>query len=164
MKKLISTIIILAIFIVIAISVSKQQKLIATKDGNIKKEPIDMSREKFVDTFCSMEIKDLSYAVQVISPIGRNWFFDDIGCFIKWFESREFKDETTVWVWAKDTKEWIDGKKAWYILGDDTPMRYGFGARKNRLKGSIDFEQMRLKILRGEDLTDPKIRKKVLGL
>ena len=30
-------------------------------------------------------------------------------------------------------------------------------------EGSIDFDEMRLKMLRGENMSDPKVRQKLLG-
>ncbi len=43
-------------------------------------------------------------------------------------------------------------------------MHYGFGAREKKCGECIDFEEMRLRMIRGENLTDPKIRKKLLGV
>ena len=42
-------------------------------------------------------------------------------------------------------------------------MEYGFGAYKKANKNFIDFETMRLRVLRGETLRDPYIRKRLLG-
>jgi len=42
-------------------------------------------------------------------------------------------------------------------------MLYGFGAYSTLKDGLIDFETMRLKMLRGENMSDPYIRKKLLG-
>jgi hypothetical protein len=44
-------------------------------------------------------------------------------------------------------------------------MHYGFGAYENAnaKEGMIDFNEMRLRMLRGETISDPKIRKKLLG-
>ncbi len=46
---------------------------------------------------------------------------------------------------------------------NETPMHYGFGAYENLKEGMIDFNEMRLRMLRGENMSDPKIRKKLLG-
>ena len=42
-------------------------------------------------------------------------------------------------------------------------MVYGFGAYENAIKESVLFDEMRLKMLRGENMTDPKVRQKLLG-
>jgi len=43
-------------------------------------------------------------------------------------------------------------------------MGYGFGSRERETNTTISFEEMRLRMLRGENLSDPKIRKKLLGV
>jgi len=43
-------------------------------------------------------------------------------------------------------------------------MHYGFGAREKKCKECINFDEMRIRMLRGENLTNPKIRKKLLGI
>jgi hypothetical protein len=53
---------------------------------------------------------------------------------------------------------------AWYGIKDATELRYGGGAREKKCVGCIPFEEMRLRMLRGENLTNPKIRKKLLGI
>ncbi len=42
-------------------------------------------------------------------------------------------------------------------------MGYGFGAYENKKEDVINFEEMLLKMYRGENLTNPHIRKKLLG-
>jgi hypothetical protein len=43
-------------------------------------------------------------------------------------------------------------------------MLHGFGAYKDKIGGYMDYQQMSIKILQGETMADPKIRKRVLGL
>jgi hypothetical protein len=42
-------------------------------------------------------------------------------------------------------------------------MGYGFGAYEFKQDGFIDFKTMKLKMLRGETMNNPAIRKKLLG-
>ena len=63
---------------------------------------------------------------------------------------------------SRDTKRWVDAKDAFYSLADDTPMGYGFGAYEKMSEGMIDFDTMRLRVLRGETLQNPAIRKQLL--
>jgi len=42
-------------------------------------------------------------------------------------------------------------------------MRYGFGAYEMKQDGFITFDEMRLKMLRGESLANPLYRKEILG-
>jgi len=66
-------------------------------------------------------------------------------------------------VYAKDTHRWIDAKEAFYSIKDETPMGYGFAGYQQKQNEFIDFETMRIKMLRGENMADPKIRKMLLG-
>ena len=62
-----------------------------------------------------------------------------------------------------DTKQYINGRTAWYSRTDNTPMRYGFGAYEIKQDGFITFEEMSLKVLRNETLRNPYIQKELLG-
>ena len=77
-------------------------------------------------------------------------------------EDKEFKDEVTIWVKTRDTKNWINGRKAYFSLNDETPMGYGFGAYEFKKDGFVGFDEMQLKMLRGETMNNPLIRKKKL--
>ncbi len=164
MKKLLPIFIIIVVIIIIVASVSKKEQIISVYEGNLEKKPIEIIPNRYADIECAMTIKSKKHSAQVISPSGKTWFFDDMGCLIKWLEDKKFKEDAILWTHAEDTASWIDAKKAWYVLTDATPMGYGFGAREHEVKDSINFEQMKLKMLRGENLTDPKLRKKLLGL
>ncbi len=167
MKKLVpilTTLIIASIIIIVIVALSNKKQMVTVKENNTKKLPIKIIPNHFQDTQCAMTIKSENYAAQVISPSGTTWFFDDIGCLIKWLEDKEFKEKATIWTHAEDSGGWIDARKAWYVLGASTPMKYGFGAREKKEKDAMDFDKMRLKMLRGENLTDPRVKKQVLGL
>ena len=103
------------------------------------------------------------FTAEAITPDYKTHFFDDVGCMILWAEEKAFSSDTIYWIYSQDSKRWIDAKKAYYSINDKTPMEYGFaGYEKNKL-GFIDYETMRLRMLRGETMLDPKIRKKILG-
>jgi len=165
MKKF-APVLIIVIFVTIIVglflSLGKVQKMVVIKEGNLQKIPLEIVLHKYQDSDCGMVIEDLNYASQVIAPDGKTWFFHDHGGFVHWLEDKPFKDEAVIWVHALDTKEWIDAKKAWYSLNDITPMGYGFGAYSKWRDGYIDYETMRLKMLRGETMNNPKIRQKLL--
>ncbi len=166
MKKFIPLLIIVLFMTVIAIifiSLSSKEQKITIQKGNLQKIPLPIKPGFVNDTECKMLITDTTYAAEVVAPNGDTWFFDDPGCMIKWLEDKEFSKNAVIWVKSVDTKKWIDARKAWYALSDPTPMHYGFGAREIKKDGYIDFKQMRLKMLRGENLSDPRIRKKLLG-
>ena len=165
MKKF-GPILIVALLVVIIItlflSLGKVQNMVVIKENNLEKIPFTMELNKYQDSDCGMVITDLEYASQVVAPDGKTWFFHDHGGFIHWLEDKSFKESAIIWVMSKDTKTWIDGRKAWYSLNDITPMGYGFGAYEHFKKGFVNFDEMRLKMLRGETMNNPKIRKKLL--
>jgi nitrous oxide reductase accessory protein NosL len=166
MKKFTPILVVLVLVVIIVtlfLSLGKMQNMVVIKENNLQKIPLVMELNKYQDSDCGMVITDLQYASQVIAPDGKTWFFHDHGGFVHWLEDKSFKDNATIWVMSKDTHKWIDGKKAFYSLSDITPMGYGFGAYEKRKDGFVTFEQMRLKMLRGETMNNPKIRKQLLG-
>lgn len=166
MKKLLPVLtvgLIVLIVVILFVSLSKKEDMVTIYKGNIQKLPIPIKPDHVNDTECRMVIHDTTYACEVIAPNGNTWFFDDPGCMTKWLETKPFRDKAVLWVKAVDTGRWIDARKACYARTDPTPMHYGFGAREKKSEGCLSFDEMRLKMLRGENLTDPRIRKKLLG-
>ncbi len=155
--------IIVAIIVTIFLSIASKQNMIVIKEGNLKQLPLKMELNKHQDSDCGMVIEDLQYASQVVSPSGKTWFFHDHGGFVHWLKDKEFKDSAVIWVMSVDSKKWIDGKKAFYSLNDITPMGYGFGAYEFKKKNFIEYEVMKLKMLRGETMNNPLIKKQLLG-
>ena len=167
MKKilpLLSIALLIAVIAVVFVSMAKKDAPVTIVKGNTAFKPLPIKLGHTNDTQCAMLIKSERNAVEVIAPDGRTWFFDDPGCMILWLGKRDWADKAVLWVHTLDTKRWIDARKAWYGVADHTEMHYGFGAREHRCDGCIDFGQMRLRMLRGENLTNPKIRKKLLGV
>jgi len=158
-----TVLIIVAIIIVLFLSLSRSQNMTVVYVGNEEKKPIKIELGKFQDSDCGMVIDDTTYASQVISPSGKTYFFHDHGGMVNWLSTKEFKDSAIIWVMAKDTKRYIDGRSAWYSRTDHTPMLYGFGAYEKKKEALIDFETMFLHMVRGEHLANPKIKKQLLG-
>jgi len=166
LKKLLPFVIVgmlISVIIIIFLSLAKNQNMTVIHEGNLDRLPIDMKLNKYQDSDCGMVIEDLDHASQVVSREGKTWFFHDHGGFINWLKDKSFKDDVIIWVMAKDTKKWINAKDAHYSLTDITPMGYGFGAYENRSDEMIDFDTMSLKMLRGETMNNPQIRKQLLG-
>ena len=130
---------------------------------NTKKVPLEFEDNKVQCPQCHMFLVGKKYTAQVITKDLKTHFFDDPGCMILWLEKNHIDPKSvTIWIYTLDTKRWIDAKKAHYSISDFTPMRYGFGAYEHNKEGFIDFDEMRLRMLRGENMTNPKIRKKIL--
>ncbi len=167
MKKVLPILVSLVMVAIIAgifVSMAKKEAPITIVSGNAAKKPLPIKYNKTNDTECAMLIKSDRNAAEVVAPDGRTWFFDDPGCMVKWLKDKPFKDKATLWVHTLDTKRWIDARKAWYGVKDHTEMHYGFGAREKPASDRIGFKEMYLRMLRGENLTNPKIRKKLLGI
>lgn len=165
-KKFIPLIVVVALVALIVsvfLMLASKKQMIVIKEHNLKKLPYELVLNKYQDSDCGMVIDDLRDVSQVVSPSGKTWFFHDHGGFIKWLEDKTFRDEAVIWVMSRDTKKYIDAKAAFYSLTDETPMGYGFGAYEQKVNGSVDFDTMRLRMLRGETLNNPHIRKKLLG-
>ncbi len=132
------------------------------KQGNIKKIPLEFNFKTTKDADCGMTVESLKYSAQVISEDGTTWFFHDPGGVALFLNKTEVK-KPTIWFYTLDTNKYIKAEKTWFSLTDDTPMEYGFGAYEHKKEGYIDFKEMSLKMLRGENLTNPKIRKLLIG-
>ena len=167
MKKILMPflIVLIAIGVIVTLflSLAQQEHLLVVHEGNHEHKVIDFKPNTYQCPECKMPIETLSFAAEAVLPNGKTFFFDDPGCLILWLEDKELKNEITLWIHTLDTTQWIDAKDAYFSLTDNTPMLYGFGAYETHKEGMIDFETMRLKMLRGENMSDPYIRKKLLG-
>ena len=166
MKKLtplLTIFVIVVLIVMLFLSLGKTQQMVVIKEGNHERVPLEIVLGKYQDSDCGMIIDDLAYASQVVAPDGKTWFFHDHGGFVQWLEDKSFRDEAVIWVLSRDTYEWINAREAFYSRDEITPMGYGFGAYKNPQDDFINFEEMRLKMLRGETMNNPKIRKQLIG-
>lgn len=153
---------IIVLIVTLFLSLAKEQQMVTLKTGNLDKKPLTIILNHYQDSECGMVIDSLEYASQVIAPNGNTWFFHDHGGMVAWLDRKSFRDKATIWIYAKDTKKWIDGERAWYSRNETTPMLYGFGAYENKKEKLIDFKTMRLHMLRGEHMANPTIRQQLL--
>ncbi len=166
MKKalpLLVTLFFMAIVAMIVVSLANEEQPVTIVKGNKEMKPLPIKLGFTNDTQCKMLIEDQQNSAEVVAPDGRTWFFDDPGCMVLWLEGKPFKDGAKLWVYTIDTHQWVDAKKAHYGVRDHTAMHYGFGARSQPTEDTIGYEEMRLRMLRGENLSNPKIRKKLMG-
>lgn len=131
--------------------------------GNTAKTPLEIALHKTQDAQCGMIVDSLDYAAQAIAPDGRTWFFHDLGGLPLFLAGKPFENEAVLWVYARDQKSWIDARAAFYTRTEPTPMFYGFGAYAENGEGRVDYETMRQMMLRGENLTSPAVKRKLLG-
>ncbi|WP_457748238.1 hypothetical protein [Sulfurimonas sp.] len=121
----------------------------------------DSSNEKICPE-CHMQIASSAHSAS-LHVAGEELYFDDIGCMVLYANKHNINLNTSkVAVFVNDSKRVIDAQRACYILGEDTPMRYGFGAYEYNASKCMKFNEVILKMLRGENMSNPKIRKRVL--
>ena len=149
------------IFFILLVLFSGCEKKSLVFEGNVEKKPLDFKLGIVQCPQCHMETLSLTNTAQAVMEDGKTYIFDDAGCLVLWINEHHVEiDKTILWVYANDSKHYIDAHKAQYRLGERTPMGYGFGIYEKAVENSISFEKMRLKMLRGENMTNPKIRKK----
>jgi nitrous oxide reductase accessory protein NosL len=107
---------------------------------------------------CRMVLSDHLFAAQIrYYPEGSRQshvvWFDEIGCATLWLEEQPWKDDSTVEIWVTDhrTGEWIDARKATFVMGKISPMAYGLGAQSEPVVGGLDYAMARQHIVDVED-------------
>ena len=127
-------------------------------------KPVAFKPDSLTCPSCHMPVRHLQDSAEYIAPDGKVTIFDDPGCMVIWLDKHRIDPQkANIWVYTRDTKRFIDAHIAHYSRTDATPMGYGFGAYEKDAKGRIAFDKMRLMVLQGLTLKDPKIRKKLLG-
>lgn len=113
---------------------------------------------------CHMELPKSNIHTSIIQGNSNTEYFDDIGCMVLWMKDNNIHlDSVDMKVFSNDTKKYIDAKKAFYKFNEKTPMMYGFSAYENKQENIIYFDEVIMKMLRGEHMANPKIRKQILG-
>ncbi len=150
------------LFLVLTLLFLGCEKIEVYKSGNSSGQPLEFRPGEVQCVKCTMQLEGKLYSAQAVLPDGKTYFFDDPGCLALWLKGKDYS-KMKLWVYSHDTHRYIDARKAWYKLGDKTPMNYGFGAYENSMDGAVDFETFLKMMYRGENFTNPAIRKKVLG-
>jgi len=121
-----------------------------------------LKSEARVCPMCHMEVDNSNEHSSSLIKRGKTYYFDDIGCMILW-SGENSASTVSAKVFSKDTKQYISAKSANYTFGEKTPMSYGFSAYENSVDNKIDFDEVITKMLRGEHMANPKIRKQIIG-
>ncbi|MRJ02061.1 MAG: hypothetical protein GXO19_04230 [Epsilonproteobacteria bacterium] len=151
----------LLFFALLLLSLVGCEKIEVYKSGNKSGEPLDFKPREVQCVKCTMELEGKVHSAQAVLPDGKTFFFDDPGCLALWLKGKE-REKIRLWVYTNDTKHYIDAEKAWYRLGEKTPMNYGFGAYEKRVRGSVNFDTFLTMMYRGENMTNPAIRRRIL--
>jgi hypothetical protein len=130
--------------------------------ANSSYQAIDIKAKEYRCSQCKMFVKKLDYATQAVKQNGDTYFFDDIGCMVKWLKN-DVKDIVKMYVKSLDTHRWIEVQKAHYSRIAPSPMGYGFAALEKEKEGLISFEEVKTYILNDETLRNPAVKKQLLG-
>jgi len=112
--------------------------------------PIEINWGKDICTHCRMIIKDQHFGAQVRGgQENKVYLFNELGSAMLWLEKQPWgNDETTkIWVIDYNTGYWLDARFANYLPEQPTPMNYGFSAIKSPIKGSVNFETAKRRLL-----------------
>lgn len=154
---------VVAIILIILIAQKNNQSVLDI--DNHKKIALDFKPNEVQCPQCNMFLVEKEHTAQAITAENKTHFFDDPGCLVLWIEDNHKQDDKEIvkWVFALDSKKWINALDAFYSINEKTPMNYGFGAYEKPNENYIVYDEMKLKMLRGENMSNPKIRKKILG-
>lgn len=120
------------------------------------------SKHKEICPKCNMELPSSNIHTAKLQVQERSYSFDDIGCLVLWSKDKEINmDEAEVF--TNDTHRYIKASKAYFVFNEKTPMNYGFAAYELQKENSIKIDEVKLRMLRGEHMANPKIRKQILG-
>jgi nitrous oxide reductase accessory protein NosL len=128
-------------------------------DGKIDMSPKDIKLDRDVCAYCKMVISSANYAAQIVMKDGKHYFFDDIGCALKWLDLQDIEAQNEAFIYVADFKstEWVDAKKAHYVSGANSPMHFGFAAYKDMQENADNFNFLHVKktILEKQNETQP---------
>lgn len=190
MKKFLPYLVLILFFSYLYISNKSETEYIYYMNGNTKMEPLPVQEikkdKKIFCSDCNMMVKDIRHSAQVVIPGGRTYFFNDVGCMIRWLDRREYKEkELGIFVFVSECTCYVDAEDAWYVRDGLTPLGYGveafgtymeaqrsdmllsaedfgdenFERYSNNEKGVYEFKDIKKFVLRGETLLNPVARK-----
>ena len=126
--------------------------------------PDDSKTNLHICPQCHMELPKSNIHTSTIKQDGKVYYFDDPGCMILWAQKNSVKcKDVEAKIFSNDTKRYIEVMGAFYTINEKTPMLYGFSAYEKERADTIDFAAVKLRMLRGEHMANPKIRKHILG-
>jgi len=89
MKKagpILAGVILLVVIAVILASQINMEKYTKVVSGNDAQVALPIEFGQYQDPECNMLIERIRDSAQAVSPKGKTWFFDDVGCLALWVE------------------------------------------------------------------------------
>lgn len=122
------------------------------------------AQEKQICPKCNMPLPNSNIHTAKLHTNFKEHSFDDIGCLVLWAKEHDVAlDGAKIEVFSNDTHRYVDAQKAYFTINEKTPMNYGFAAYEAQKTDTIPINEVTLKMLRGEHMANPKIRKQILG-
>lgn len=113
---------------------------------------------------CNMILPSSNIHTAQTKDDNANHYFDDIGCLVLWAKDKKIDiDKVKTEVFTNDTHRYIEASAAYFTINEKTPMNYGFSAYEHEKENSVKMDEVKLKMLRGEHMANPKIRKQMLA-
>lgn len=112
--------------------------------------PVAIDWGNDADARCHMKIRDKGFAAEIRDPAGKVWKFDDIGCAVFWLSQQSYDERTPgieFWVADFGSGQWLDARRASYLEGKRSPMRYQFAALGEAEPGTVGYGDMKQKVL-----------------
>lgn len=120
--------------------------------------------EKHICPKCNMTLNESNLHTAKMRVENKEYLFDDIGCLVLWAKEKNIEmQEVKIALFANDTHRYIDASSAFFTIHEKTPMNYGFSAYEKEVPNPIKMDEVWLRMLRGEHMANPKIRKQILG-
>jgi copper chaperone NosL len=126
--------------------------LAACQEAPVK--PIDV-REQDTCARCKMLIADVKFAAEVIDKAGTARKFDDIGCMIDYFKTKQpMKNFRAQYVVDYDTKQWLKLEEAFFVHAKaiKTPMGGSTVAFHDKQRATSVAQQMQGGVISFDDL------------
>jgi copper chaperone NosL len=82
---------------------------------------------------CKMIISEKDFAAQYQLSGDKAVKFDDLGCMLHYMDGENKAQMSAVYVMDYDSKQWVDGKNAYYVWAENinTPMGHGIIALRD---------------------------------
>ena len=115
----------------------------------------DVHFDRDVCVECNMVISDRAYAAQLVDTRhNKAYMFDDIGCLVLWMDAnpQEWFDTAAIYVADTETSAFIDAKRAYWTLGNTTPMDFGLSATEVKTEAvTLTFAEAKKEIFKSAE-------------
>lgn len=138
----------------LVLSLALATSLLCACSDTAKTAPKDPAWDRATCHHCQMMISDHRFTAQIVNPdSGEHFFFDDLGCALKWLVRNKpaWQDRAVIYASSAKDGTWVDVKKGVIATGFVTPMSYGFGAFAS--KGDVPADKTIVSLDKAQGMT-----------